>query len=392
MATRRAHARAPRVRVTRVRRARTLVARDSRLEPPRQTSRLVEYYSGIGAVRLALEACTDVTRAVAIDNSDAANAVYAANFGDVPRRGNIEHADADKTLAAVSLGSEDAYDDVVWTMAPPCQPYTRRGKGLASDDPRARSFASVLSAIERGLRVAPSRVFIENVRGFEVSESRRRCVRALRACGYDVKEIIISPTALGIPYTRERYYLMASLRGFNDAAATPHPAFAGRMIDDDGAFIDPHTALHVECAQLDAYVDSTGRSIDTESLTLKPETVRNYWKFLDVVTPASRRCATFTAGYASTVFGGSVLLTNEDLARELDVDANSGTARIRERDVERFVGHLRWFDVEEIKRIHGVRESFSFEVATKKKSLFLLGNSVSVDVVRELLSYLVRAG
>ena len=390
MATCLAHTIAHRARTSHSHRGR--VARSSSLETPRPTSRLVEYYSGIGAMRLALEACADVTRAIAIDNSDAANAVYEANFGDSPRRGNIEHADVDETLAAVSSGREDAYDDVVWTMAPPCQPYTRRGKGLASNDPRAQSFARVLTAIENGLRVAPRRVFIENVRGFEVSESRRRCVRALRECGYDVKEIIISPTALGIPYTRERYYLMASLTGFDDTAQPPHPAFAGRMIDDAGAFIDPHSASHVKCATIDTYVS---KNVDSASLILKPETVRKYWKFLDVVTPASQRCSTFTAGYSSTVFGGSVLLMDDDehsLARALDVDEISGTARIREGDVERFVNRLRWFDVEEIKRIHGVRESFSFSAATRKKSLFLLGNSVSVDVVRELLSYLVRAG
>ena len=64
--------------------------------------------------------------------------------------------------------------------------------------------------------------------------------------------------------------------------------------------------------------------------------------------------------------------------------------RIEERDVERFVDALRWFDVE---ALHGVRSDFSFAASTSnKKSVFLLGNSISVDVVREILRFAVNAG
>ena len=43
-------------------------------------ARLVELYSGIGATRLALEPLVTLKSAIAVDNSDAANAVYEANF------------------------------------------------------------------------------------------------------------------------------------------------------------------------------------------------------------------------------------------------------------------------------------------------------------------------
>jgi len=363
-----------------------------RVRSSSSAARMVEFYSGVGAARLAFASVLRVERSVAVDNSDVANAVYAANFPfDPPLRMNIEHVDVDAIFAKVSRGSDDAFDDVLWSLAPPCQPYARRGKQLASDDPRALSFLKIVRAIP-SIRVAPRWVFVENVRGFETSAARRACVDALRARGYEVKEIIIAPTALGIPYTRERYYLMASLRGF-DAKVEMHPAFKGRMLDDDGAVVDASAAREVKLQTLAPYVD-VGKHLD-DSLLLSPEMIRKYWKYLDVVTTASRRCSTFTAGYASTMFGGSVMLIDDDegvLSASLDVDIISGIARVREADVERFIGRVRWFDVEEIKRIHGVPASFTFDVAKTNKALFLLGNSMSVDVVREILAYLVRAG
>ena len=95
------------------------------------------------------------------------------------------------------------------------------------------------------------------------------------------------------------------------------------------------------------------------------------------------------------MFGGSVYLldAHRDLTHSLEVDDVSGVMRIEERDVERFVDALRWFDVEEIKALHGVRSDFSFAASTSnKKSVFLLGNSISVDVVREILRFAVNAG
>ena len=93
-------------------------------------ARLVELYSGIGATRLALEPLLNLRDVVSVDNSDAANAVYASNFpGHVPMRKNIEHLDLNTFF--VSDGGE-----YVLTMSPPCQPYTRRGN---NQSPKTRA-------------------------------------------------------------------------------------------------------------------------------------------------------------------------------------------------------------------------------------------------------------
>ena len=348
-------------------------------------ARLVELYSGIGAARLALEPLVTLQSVVAVDNSDAANAVYEANFGDAPRRGNIEHLDL-KTLFAPGVG-----DDYVLTMSPPCQPYTRRGKGLASEDPRARSFHAVIDQL-RVIEDVPRRVFVENVVGFEASDTRRALLNALERRGYDVREYIASPVALGIPYTRERYYLIATTRegGFG----APAPAWLeGRALNDDGSFID--VAARGGSASSSTVGDYVVAAADERvDLFLRPEIIKKYFRMLDIVHAKSRRCSTFTSGYSSTVFGGSVLLRRDSdaLVAMLKMDETSGVARIDEKDVEHFFGELRWFDVEEIKRLHGVRRDFTFDACSSRKAMFLLGNSISVDVVREVLRHLIQDG
>ena len=349
--------------------------------------RLVELYSGIGATRLALEPLLNLRDVVSVDNSDAANAVYASNFpGHVPMRKNIEHLDLNTFF--VSDGGE-----YVLTMSPPCQPYTRRGKRSESEDPRARSFHRIIDSIP-SLNHPPRWIFVENVVGFEKSDTRKCLLEALRSRGYGgVREFIVSPTTLGIPYTRSRYYLIATFcRGGFDAPVPPW--LDGYELDETGEF------LNVNARDSDRERSTLERYVLTEldekaELRLGPETVRKYWKWLDIVTKDSERCSTFTSGYADTVFGGSVYLLDdsEDLTRSLEVDDVSGVMRIKEHDVERFVDALRWFDVEEIKALHGVRSDFSFAASTSnKKSIFLLGNSISVDVVREILRYAVDAG
>ena len=348
-------------------------------------ARLVELYSGMGASRLAIEPLLKLKGVVAVDNSDAANAVYEDYFGEAPRRGNIEHLDLD------ALFSCDV--DHVLTMSPPCQPYTRRGKGLASEDPRAQSFLRVIDTIPR-MEHPPRWIFVENVVGFQISNTRERLLQALRNGGYAFEEFIVSPTALGIPYTRARYYLIATRRASGFTEAVPSWLTSHRLTGMwDLAVADAADDLS-RARSLESYIIDEMDAKD--SLRLSDDTVRKYWKWLDVVTRDSQRCSTFTSGYASTVFGGSVLLCedhpDDELKNALVRSTGDKILRIDEDDVEHFLGRLRWFDVEEIKAFHGVPESFEFRACSNKKAVFLLGNSISVDVVRSIMQFMISAG
>ncbi|EPT27246.1 DNA methyltransferase 2, putative [Toxoplasma gondii ME49] len=106
------------------------------------------------------------------------------------------------------LRRNDAAADV-WLLSPPCQPYTRGGKREDLHDPRARGLLHLLDCLER-LKTPPKLLFLENVRGFEESQTRQRLLSVLKKKAYTVEEFLLSPTQLGCPNTRVRYYCLAA--------------------------------------------------------------------------------------------------------------------------------------------------------------------------------------
>lgn len=437
---------------------------------------LVEFYSGMGTMRLSLEAALEALEAekgkrvravAAIDNSDVANAVYVANFpGDrPPLRTNIEYltlaqldaphdapspSDGSKPppAAALGLGGAD-----VWTLSPPCQPYTRKGKKLHGEDPRAKSFLHLIALLPK-LANPPRRVLVENVVGFETSATRDGLVAALEAAGYIWREFQMSPHHLGVPYTRERYYLLAKKKSKKDGVerlggdsypvdpdldgiarevrfrddAAPATATAGS--DDyvtsagaagtgkqsesaagDGGEVGGDASLRTggggRAARIGDYLEfeegfGGGGADDADRLALAAlavprETIDKYWKWLDVCTPSSRRCQCFTAGYGKTVYGGSVLASPAFVSAHC-APADPATGR------HRLLGPLpdlwddatpppevRRFSPREMANLHGLGGGFVLptDALTTRQMYFTIGNSISVDVVALLLKHLM---
>jgi tRNA (cytosine38-C5)-methyltransferase len=345
--------------------------------------------------------------------------VYAANFPDDPRgplRENIEH------LTAARLDHPDLAADA-WTLSPPCQPYTRRGKRLGPDDPRAAAFAHLLRLLPT-LKNPPDRVFVENVVGFERSATRDALVDALERAGYEWRERRrASPSDAGVPYVRDRYYLLAKKRGlgFRDsggAEADSDPVGGGALAAPADAFAFSRNPCQKRGSTVGAYLDPASAS--DASLAVRGATVLKYREWLDVVAPSSATCQCFTSGYGRTVFGGSVL-ASEAFARRYCVPvvekdggpAFEGRFRVRrdfaaeaaeaaERGGEGAKGlgcsheedededvWLRYFSPREIANLHGLDERFALPEALTRRQLYrVLGNSVSVDVVAELLGHL----
>lgn len=52
-------------------------------------------------------------------------------------------------------------------------------------------------------------MLVENVKGFETSEARNLLLETLKKSGFVHQEFILSPTQLGVPNVRHRYYLIA---------------------------------------------------------------------------------------------------------------------------------------------------------------------------------------
>ena len=81
--------------------------------------RVIELFSGIGGVSYALKSLNlpnepDIT---AFDINHVANAVHSFNFANKKVM--------TRNLSGITASDLDSYGADVWTMSPPCQPFTR---------------------------------------------------------------------------------------------------------------------------------------------------------------------------------------------------------------------------------------------------------------------------
>ncbi|XP_010493804.1 PREDICTED: DNA (cytosine-5)-methyltransferase-like [Camelina sativa] len=162
--------------------------------------RVLEFYSGIGGMRYSLTASGVVAEVVeAFEINDSANDVYQHNFKHRPYQGNIQSLTADDL---------DKYNADAWLLSPPCQPYTRQGLQKHSGDARAFSFLRILELIPHTTK-PPQMLFVENVVGFETSDTHMEMIDTLTKLDYVTQEFILSPLQFGVPYSRPRYFCLA---------------------------------------------------------------------------------------------------------------------------------------------------------------------------------------
>ncbi|KAK9858386.1 hypothetical protein WJX84_004189 [Apatococcus fuscideae] len=162
--------------------------------------RALEFYSGIGGMHYGLlVAKPDAEVVAAFDIDNVANDVYQHNFGRRPHQCNIE---------AITRSRLDKLAADLWMMAPPCQPYTRRGLQKGHVDARAASFMILLGHLHQ-MKQPPTCLLLENVVGFEASQTHADMMQTLVACNYMVQEFLLSPIQFGVPYSRPRYFALA---------------------------------------------------------------------------------------------------------------------------------------------------------------------------------------
>ena len=361
-------------------------------EEDQRVFEVVELFSGIGGMRLALERAnvfmndSSEVHFTAIDNNCNANAVYKANFMNLSSEtrvleGNIESFDVERVLASSVDGCE------ILTLSPPCQPYTRKGKNRREKDARSTALARIIDIFEDAGEEKE-----ESVVGFELGTERERFIEALKKNEYHVKEFVgLSPeTMLGVPVKRPRYYLLArrkELFGSFDIDGDDPPWMSSQNVT---------TAVEDIAQYLDKEVDI---GLDVEEKKIK------YWKFFDVVNVSSSSsknntdnvASTFTSGYGKTVFSGSFILKNGDIAKR-DVNANNAYRLVKDDDnesdeefAERVSKSVRYFSPTELCRLHGIKDDFVFPPSLSMRQRYkLIGNGISVHVVAKLLEYLFK--
>ncbi|CAE7457427.1 Trdmt1 [Symbiodinium natans] len=348
--------------------------------------RVVELFSGIGGFRAAFHrACAMAGFPVDVgapkewinfEASKLANEVYSSNFG-VPYAPLLP-----KDVRRLQPSEVDFAD--LWILSPPCQPYTRLGRRADLKDRRAlplQHLASLLTQLEQ----PPQAILLENVVGFEASESFSMITQALLKAHFEVRVFQLSPLQLGIPNRRPRIYLLAR--------QSEEPKVQALEEDFPGAATFRRASRPLaEYLQRDEDLDPATCSVPLRMLELL-ESRSQRW---EVVTPKSTSSSTFTAGYTTTCFEAyrfGPLLAKDEGGGEYDECDECRPVMLPGGRVKRLVmpgEAVRFFTPHELLQIAGFPSSFIFpRTVTPHQRYKLIGDSVNVDVVAQLLRFMI---
>ncbi|XP_041824142.1 tRNA (cytosine(38)-C(5))-methyltransferase isoform X2 [Melanotaenia boesemani] len=373
--------------------------------------RVLELYSGIGGMHYAFkESGVPAQVVAAVDINTIANQIYKHNFPETPLW--------NKTIEGITLDDFNKLSFDMITMSPPCQPFTRIGLQGDVSDSRTKSFLYILDVLPR-LEKLPRFILLENVKGFETSSARERLLKTLTNCGYTFQEIMVSPTSVGIPNSRLRYFLLAqSSAGDSDVQinsqicdAFPPPAESAppqqpsvlsptcrtsgqteEEVHGDHVLYKRETAAEVEkklvqnndpsVRQIQDFLEPQ-MDVNMEPYLLPPKTLLRYAPVLDIVQPNCRSYGRYVEGT------GSVLQT----CMETQIDAVfSGLDQLSEEEkLQQLLKlKLRYFTPREVANLMGFPHSFSFpqQISTIQKYR-VLGNSLNVVVVSKLIQLLL---
>ncbi|NWW71486.1 TRDMT methyltransferase, partial [Climacteris rufus] len=366
------------------------------------------------------ECCTYAEVVAAVDVNTLANDVYKHNFPSTPLWA--------KTIEGITLKEFDRLSFDMILMSPPCQPFTRIGLQGDVSDPRTKSFLYILDILPR-LQKLPKYLLLENVKGFESSSARNELLQTLATCGFKYQEFLLSPTCLGIPNSRLRYFLIAKLHQEPFSFQTPGqvslfvllefasflssssseeknadpnigPDCSSKKSLPKGSFLFKLETVEEMQRKHDQDNDSSIQMLkdfleeENEEMSqyfLPPKSLLRYAFLLDIVKPTCRRSTCFTKGYGHYVEGtGSVLQTAVDVQLE-SVFRNIDELSEEDKLMKLSTLKLRYFTPREIANLHGFPLEFGFpEKVTVKQCYRLLGNSLNVHVVAKLISILLE--
>ncbi|XP_061127258.1 tRNA (cytosine(38)-C(5))-methyltransferase-like isoform X12 [Syngnathus typhle] len=379
--------------------------------------RVLELYSGIGGMHYALKQSGISGQVVAaIDINTTANQVYRHNFPGTPLW--------NRTIEGILLDEFKNLQFDMILMSPPCQPFTRLGRQRGIADPRTKSFLYILNLLPR-LSPLPRFILLENVKGFESSSVRQYFVQILMECGYIFQEVMVSPTSVGIPNSRLRYFLMAKISTESisskskDLQMSLLPAETESSVEpslsspqkpvtsslekeeemEDRVLYKLETTndaqrklnqnRNLSIRQIQDFLEPQEND-DMDQYLVPSDVLLRYALILDIVKPICRRSICFTKGYGRYVEGtGSVLQC--DLETEIECVFKNLDQFSEEEKLQQLQGlKLRYFTPREVANIMGFPKSFSFPDQIPTRQCYkLLGNSLNVVVVTRLLHQLL---
>ncbi|EGC34300.1 hypothetical protein DICPUDRAFT_153508 [Dictyostelium purpureum] len=358
--------------------------------------RVLEFYSGIGGMHYGLKESGvkfEVVQSFDINTNAILN--YKYTFNENTSQKNIE---------SLTVEEIDNFKSNAWLMSPPCQPFTRSGLQKDDLDNRTNSFFHLLDVIGK-LKSPPKYILIENVFGFEKSNTRTELVKVLKQLHYSFQEFHLTPQQFDLPNQRLRYFCIAKLNSifnFQEIEETiidkkdenvnniNNENNENNNNNDNNDNNDKYKILNYipgynhstleDCEPLSNYLDTDKTDDEIYQQHKVPEKLLlSKGMLFDIKQKESKTCNCFTKSYGKFVEGtGSII----QIDNEFKADETNPKSLIPMK--------LRYFTPKEITRLHGFPEEFKFSPQLKTIQCYrLIGNSLNVKIISELVKLLV---
>jgi tRNA (cytosine38-C5)-methyltransferase len=347
-----------------------------------ESVRVLELFSGIGGMRCGLtEGLGPSVQCsfISVDMNEFCNEVYRSSFGDKP---------LNRDICSIPLGWFEKLAASIWTMSPPCQPYTRQGNQEDADDDRAKPLTYITHEILAKLENLPKHIILENVKNFELSVSYRELVSVLSSRGYSMRGFLLNPLYMGFPNSRLRFFLAATWTGRGNSSVP--------ILSNDPIQCSEYSQIATPVALTRRIGDFLCTNHTNGAYGVPRSILEKKAAFcFDVVSAKSRQCLCFTRAYTKYIDGtGSVLLGEEFV--DCDVDDMDRPILKNLTSMSELDGRIRYFCPAEAARLNGFSVNgipgkslaFPTDCSGGKKFYRAVGNSLNplvvAFIVREL--------
>uniref|UniRef100_A0A7S3PQ93 DNA (cytosine-5-)-methyltransferase n=1 Tax=Aplanochytrium stocchinoi TaxID=215587 RepID=A0A7S3PQ93_9STRA len=418
---------------------------------------VLEWFAGIGGFRQAYEDAVEhlnvesckTNSFIAIESSAFLEEIYRFNWFS----GGVDHIETNENMHIgdnkdefkrlniqnVKLAMIEELKAKVWTLSPPCQPFstTKDAKRLCKADHRNDAFERVMDVLIN-LKERPEFIFLENVKGFYESQPYHKFIHVLKSLGYEWRQYILSPIQFQIPNQRSRFYMCIrrkkreeenkrfcginfsqnSKQIFNRVDSQAYQGCITRYQVSDNISLDcsfletiqpPYFQLDFEnlpINELKNYLVSFENEKAPEALLLADKVLdKPFAKWLSYVGKNDKSTYCFTSSYHKTVNKSSGSLLHIEISRGSDipdVNVNDQTTKAGVKnpragdqeagsimdkiDLNHLKNKVRFFAPRELLNIFGFRSSFNFPSNIPLRQQYkAIGQSLNVIVVRAII-------
>ena len=330
-----------------------------------------EFFSGIGGMHEALKFQQNNINIIEIfpfDINQNCNVTYKYNFNITPY--NI-------SLESFSINDYENFfkniknpHKILWTLSPPCQPFTRQGNQKGLEDNRSKAFINLMNILENTCYL-PDYLLLENVKNFENSKATEMLIEILNKKNYDYIQFLINSKEFNVPNSRLRYYIIANknkkFKNNNKKVIVENWNEFNNINNKSIPTIKDYLNYSplFESELKDFYI--------SKNILSKESSIA-----MDIVTLNDNSTICFTKNYTKLMKGsGSILLIGDDNNND------------EKKDLISLFGKLRYFTPKEILKFLNFNDNFGFPKEITIKSQYkLLGNSINVKVVENIFKYL----